>query len=212
MKKALLLLVVFLAGCATFRFERKLPPDLREWYSQHFMLMETKAPAQLDSKQPTEKVFFLRLPDALKKEYIAMFWKIREDTAEAEFKNRVAIAAEAFKAEGVEGWRTDRGKLMLLCGQPDYVDRVDASGQLEMAGNEEWLSDAQGHYQQWTYWLGSGLHSQTIRFYFKFQQPNTWRLAAIYDSDQRRLFEYWRFRMGPTEDGWKAVYEKFAGK
>ncbi len=60
---------------------------------------------------------------------IDSFWKSRDPTpstetneVKEEFYRRLAIANERF--EGItEGWRTDRGKIYIIYGEPDEIDR-----------------------------------------------------------------------------------------
>ena len=52
---------------------------------------------------------------------------------------RVAIANQRFRTEGVPGWRTDRGEVFIVLGDPDEI--FDASPTLQYAGR----------YYQWNY-------------------------------------------------------------
>ena len=56
------------------------------------------------------------------------FWKSKDPTPDTpenefmiEFYNRIAYANTAFPAPGIEGWRTDRGKIFIRYGLPDQI-------------------------------------------------------------------------------------------
>jgi GWxTD domain-containing protein len=55
-----------------------------------------------------------------------------ENEALDQYFGRVAIANQRFHETGVEGWRTDRGEVFIVLGEPDRV--VDQSAQLQNAG------------------------------------------------------------------------------
>ncbi|NUO18148.1 GWxTD domain-containing protein [bacterium] len=68
-----------------------------------------------------------------KRKFIADFWK-RRGPEEADAANvhysRVAEANRRYSFLNREGWRTDRGRVFILYGEPDFVDRryADAAG------------------------------------------------------------------------------------
>ena len=41
----------------------------------------------------------------------------------SEFLRRVALANERYPRFGKEGWRTDRGRVLIVYGEPDQIDR-----------------------------------------------------------------------------------------
>lgn len=60
------------------------------------------------------------------------FWKSTDpnpgtpahETLDAYFR-RVALANQRFRDEGVQGWRTDRGEVLIRLGEPDEINRAD---------------------------------------------------------------------------------------
>ncbi len=71
-----------------------------------------------------------------KREFLASFWgKIeagrlgRPPIKRVEYMRRVAVANQLYKAFSKDGWRTDRGRVFILYGEPDHVARAtgDAS-------------------------------------------------------------------------------------
>jgi GWxTD domain-containing protein len=65
-----------------------------------------------------------------KRKFMYEFWKRRDNnqsTPQNEFKidyiNRVLQADASFKEQGREGWLTDRGRIFVLYGKPDDIER-----------------------------------------------------------------------------------------
>ncbi len=77
-----------------------------------------------------EKKYFLSLStEAERGQFMLRFWKVRDtdsDTPENEFKlehyRRIAMANHWFSNEGIAGWRTIRGKTLILLGPPHEVE------------------------------------------------------------------------------------------
>jgi len=117
MKKTALLLLLLSglwpASCASYKLERSLDPDSRDFLSKVRYVI---------TKQ--ERKSFLNLPLAERKPFIAEFWKKRDpspDTDENEFKDeyfkRIEEANHLF-TEGSPGWLQDRGRIYILLGPP----------------------------------------------------------------------------------------------
>ena len=78
-----------------------------------------------------EKRVFLNLPNETERgKFITQFWQKRDpvpETPENEFKmayyKRIALANKLFGTSGQAGWRTDRGKILILLGTPSEVSR-----------------------------------------------------------------------------------------
>ena len=69
------------------------------------------------------------LSKAKQKKWYDSYWKEKDPDPETplnevqvEFYNRVMDANKRFRAEHFEGWNTDRGKALILYGDPDKVD------------------------------------------------------------------------------------------
>ena len=81
-----------------------------------------------------EKVFKkLETADAMKA-FLATFWQTRDNInriGPGEFRkmymNRVEIANDRFRSMGRDGWKTDRGRVLLLYGEPDEYERFPSS-------------------------------------------------------------------------------------
>ena len=81
-----------------------------------------------------EKVFEkLENADAMKA-FLATFWQSKDrlyHKSQGEFRkiymNRVEIANQRFQSMGREGWKTDRGRVLLIYGEPDEYERFPSS-------------------------------------------------------------------------------------
>jgi GWxTD domain-containing protein len=68
-----------------------------------------------------------------KKNYFLNFWESRKGSNDnpvkpwAEYKARVDYANRHFKASHLEGWRTDRGRVLLTYGTPNDIERNPSS-------------------------------------------------------------------------------------
>jgi GWxTD domain-containing protein len=86
-----------------------------------------------------EKKVFLQLENDQEREmFIEMFWKNRDPnpyTKENEYKiehyDRMAYAEKRFsKGTPTPGWRTERGRIHIILGEPHSLERYDSVGQL----------------------------------------------------------------------------------
>jgi GWxTD domain-containing protein len=74
--------------------------------------------------------------DEEREKFIWQFWLRRDpdpDTDKNEFREehyeRIAYANQNFAADGVSGWRTDRGAVYIMYGKPDEIQK-SASGEI----------------------------------------------------------------------------------
>ncbi len=100
-----------------------------------------------------EKEVFLSLPNEEERgRFIVAFWKKRDPdprTEENEFKmdyyRRIALANTFLGVAGLDGWRTDRGKILILLGPPSEVQRdFNPTGASATA--------ISGPRETWSYW------------------------------------------------------------
>ena len=116
------LLFFFQTSCHYYNLERKLDSEDSDWYNRVRYII---------TKQ--ESKIFLELPDSEREKFKEEFWERRDpdpSTKINEFKieyyDRVELADEIFRSEGIPGYRTDRGRILILFGPPmnkltDYV-------------------------------------------------------------------------------------------
>lgn len=100
-----------------------------------------------------EKELFMNLPNEEERgKFIANFWKKRDPkpaTPENEFKQeyyrRIALANKFFGSGGIEGWRTDRGRVFIILGPPNEI-------QHDMTPSSSYSSVFHGPREVWNYW------------------------------------------------------------
>ncbi len=128
-KKLFLYLTLYLFFLSLFSFagqKAKSPKDLsptyRKWLEEEVVYIIT----------PKEKEVFLQLEtDRERNLFMEAFWKHRDpnpSTPENEFKDehyrRIQYANHNFGKEGPgAGWRSARGRIYILLGQPGYIER-----------------------------------------------------------------------------------------
>jgi len=210
-KKIILSLTLFLfifSSCVTLNLEKqlkKLNPTIGGWYELHEVLMESKVPQWIDERGKSEKMHFLRLPQKMQLRYIQMFWEIRTEGIGEEYYNRIAMANRSYR-EGKPGWKTDRGKVLILCGFPQYrryITIYDLA--LRNQSNPNWQQPAYSNegyvYETWTYYQ-QGCPTQYV---FKYRSGNTWDRnysSVINLGNQTRFERECRKLFAPTEEGW----------
>ncbi|MDH5706784.1 MAG: GWxTD domain-containing protein [Candidatus Aminicenantes bacterium] len=111
----LLLSLLLLGFCASYKLEKTLDPEHQEFLSKVRYIITRQ-----------ERKIFLNLPSAERAKFIEEFWKKRDpdpDTEENEFKNqyftRIEEANQLFRDGGKQGWLQDRGRIYILLGPPD---------------------------------------------------------------------------------------------
>ncbi len=69
-----------------------------------------------------------------KREFLASFWRARdpdprtpENEMREEYFKRLEEANRRFRSHSRDGWRTDRGRVYILYGPPDYIDRYPST-------------------------------------------------------------------------------------
>ncbi|MFH0990729.1 MAG: GWxTD domain-containing protein [bacterium] len=69
------------------------------------------------------------------REYLAQLWNEIENgnrgtapITRATYFQRIQLANDRFRVMGKEGWRTDRGRVFLLFGQPDEIEHFPSTG------------------------------------------------------------------------------------
>lgn len=82
-----------------------------------------------------------------KKKFLTKFWRDRDPDPVTpinefyqEYRQRIAICNEQFRTAYRSGWKSDRGRVYMLYGAPDYVER--RSSESDMKPHEIWRYDA----------------------------------------------------------------------
>jgi len=99
-------------SCATYKLERKLDSESKEFLSIVRYIIT-----------PQERKAFLNLPPSKRKQFIEEFWKKRDpdpNTEENEFQEEyLRRIEEANHLFGPNGWLQDRGRVYILLGPPE---------------------------------------------------------------------------------------------
>jgi len=102
------------AGCHWYNLERQLDPVNADFLSKVRYIISS-----------AERHAFLELPAAEKPKFIEDFWKRRnpdpslsENLFKTEYFKRIDQATKLFQGEGIPGWLTDRGRILILFGPP----------------------------------------------------------------------------------------------
>lgn len=101
------------------------------------------------SKNDIEKYGKLNTIDG-KREFMYEFWKAKDENSSLpeneyfrQYMQRVALSNERFTSMGKPGWKTDRGRVYLLYGEPTEIERYP--NQLETRPYEIWqYTDIEG--------------------------------------------------------------------
>ncbi len=190
----------FVSSCRLYKLERKLDPVNAEFLSKVRYIINKK-----------ERKIFLELPDSEKEEFKEEFWKRRDpdpDTEENEFKmeyfNRIERADELFMGEGREGWLTDRGRILILFGEPDFrethsISSTDPTSILYRRCGEIWYygnfpvvfedpTCTGGTYQLVTYEL-SGIRQLNLMYMHELNMAQA-RAQAATITGEKRFFDF----------------------
>lgn len=110
--------------------------------------------------------------DAERDNFIKMFWKRRDPTPETpvnEFREehyrRIAFANDVY-FEGKAGWRSDRGRVYIMFGPPDFFETNPGGGRGFLFGAQ--APTAEFPSEVWTYREIPGLKTQDSRVDFTF--------------------------------------------
>ena len=110
--------------------------------------------------------------DAERENFIKMFWRRRDPTPETpinEFREehyrRIAFANDTY-FEGKAGWRSDRGRVYIMFGPPDFFETNPGGGRGFLLGNN--APTAEFPSEVWTYREIPGLKLQESRVDFTF--------------------------------------------
>ncbi len=132
MKKTMWPCLILLGlGClcsSTLQAGADLPPRYQQWLEEEVVYIITR----------TEKDVFLKLSSDKERDlFIEAFWKHRDPnpaTPENEFKTehfrRINYANHFFGRQGPRpGWRTDRGRIYIILGEPNDIQRFEGKTQ-----------------------------------------------------------------------------------
>jgi GWxTD domain-containing protein len=116
-----------------------------------------------------ERAAFKQLSnDEERDQFIEQFWLRRDPSPESgtnEYKEehyrRIAYANEHFAA-GVQGWRTDRGRMYIMYGKPDDIEAHPTGGQYERPMDEGGGSTSTYPFEVWRYRYLEGIGQEVM--------------------------------------------------
>ena len=142
---------------------------------------------------PEERAAFLNLSTNEEREqFIEQFWLRRDptpDTIENEYKEehyrRIAYANEKFTV-GAPGWMTDRGRIYILHGSPDQVDRSPTGGLYQETPREGTRIYTSFPHERWTYRYLEGIGSNITLEFVDKNSIGDYQLTA--DPSEKEVF------------------------
>ena len=193
--RLLLVLAVLSSGCTTLRLEWNLDSQFRDWYWQHFQLMEGAVPREIDSRGRIERAYFLRLPAELRARYKNSFWAMRNDDMRAVYEDRLRTVTRLYREPALAGWLSDRGKTYLICGQPEFVESLGEDAFNPLGSSiEGWKGE------HWVYQRGAMLYD--VYFVWKTDRWVLDYYSVKGVGDFRELWEACLKGFSVREDGW----------
>jgi GWxTD domain-containing protein len=141
------------------KLRKELETPYRKWLSEDVAYIITDE----------ERLAFKRLnTDDEREQFIEQFWLRRDptpDTEENEFKEehyrRIAYANDRFSS-GFPGWRTDRGRVYILYGPPDFLTSQTAGGMYIRPPEEGGGQTKVFPFEQWRYRYIEGIGTDVM--------------------------------------------------
>ncbi len=112
--------------------------DLTEKKDDLYLIFLTKSEEELDQEfefatyvtSSDEEDIYEELNLEGKRKFLASFWGLKNKSVgksaqsfRQEYLNRVMLTNERYSYSGKEGWRTPKGRILLLYGQPDDIEK-----------------------------------------------------------------------------------------
>src|SRR6266403_673326 len=141
------------------RFKQEVSSSYKKWLNEDVAYIITDE----------ERAAFKQLSnDEERDNFIEAFWQRRDptpDTVENEFKEehyrRIAYANEHFAA-GVQGWRTDRGRIYIMYGPADEIESHPSGGSYERPMEEGGGETSTFPFEDWRYRYIEGIGQEVI--------------------------------------------------
>jgi GWxTD domain-containing protein len=141
------------------RFKQEVSGSYKKWLNEDVAYIITDE----------ERAAFKQLSnDEERDSFIEAFWQRRDptpDTVENEFKEehyrRIAYANEHYAA-GIPGWKTDRGRMYIVYGQPDEIESHPSGGTYERPMEEGGGETSTFPFEQWRYRYIEGIGQEVI--------------------------------------------------
>jgi GWxTD domain-containing protein len=132
--------------------------------------------------------------DEEREQFVEQFWLRRDptpDTQENEFKEehyrRLAHANERF-ASGVEGWRTDRGRIYITFGPPDEIEAHPSGGPYQRPLEQGGGSGVAYPFETWRYRFLEGIGTNVEIMFVDPTLTGEYRIAL--DPEERNALAH----------------------
>jgi len=129
-----------------------------------------------------------------KEQFVEQFWFRRDPdprTSENEFKDehyrRIAYANDHF-ASGIQGWRSDRGRIYIIHGQPAEIESHPAGGQYQRPMNEGGGETSTFPFEIWRYRNIEGIGDDILLEFVDPSMSGEYRLALHAEEKDALLY------------------------
>lgn len=167
----LVILLAIAAGAGAQQKSKTRNPELEKDYNKKW-LQDVSYIITDEERAVFEN---LQTPDEIEN-FIDQFWRRRDpkgtgqDVREEHYR-RIAYANENFHS-GVQGWKTDRGRVYIINGKPDSIEEHAQGEQYYRSSNEGGGSTATYAFQVWHYRNIPGIGDVDVEFVDKRMNGN----------------------------------------
>lgn len=179
MKKIIFTIFIFafLSNFLTlFPKEEEIPKKYLKWLNEEVVYIISS---------PEKEVFLSLKTDEERENFIKIFWKRRDPTPETEFNEfreehyrRIEYANRNF-FEGMPGWRTDRGRIYIMFGPPDFIQTNPGGLRGFLFGPKAETAEFPSEVWTYRYLPGIKTRSQNIEFIFvNYYNAGAYRLTT----------------------------------
>lgn len=173
-------------------FESLETDEERERFIEQFWLRREASPGGIWVEQEVPYIITAEEREAFeslgaeeeRERFIEQFWLRRDPTPGTganEFRDehyrRIAYANENFGFEGTAGWRTDRGALYIIHGEPDSKEGRPDGGAHYLPPSEGGAQVMVYPFEQWRYRYIEGLGQEIVFEFVDAQATGNYRLA-----------------------------------
>jgi GWxTD domain-containing protein len=142
---------------------------------------ETEVPYIIDSQE--EKAFKGLKTDEERENFIEQFWLRRDptpDTTDNEYRDeyyrRIVLANERYTS-GLPGWKTDRGRILIMHGEPDEVETHGMGGTYIRPFEEGGGRTSTFPFEKWRYRHVDGIGNDVILEFVDTSMSGEYRLT-----------------------------------
>src|SRR5688572_19246289 len=142
---------------------------------------EEQVPYIIDSQE--ERAFKGLKTDEERENFIEQFWLRRDptpDTTDNEYRDeyfrRIVLANERYTS-GIPGWKSDRGRILIMHGEPDEVETHGMGGTYLRPIEEGGGRTSTFHFEKWRYRHIEGIGNEVILEFVDTSMSGEYRLT-----------------------------------